>query len=116
MKKEKKKALAIADTEKNRGMIGVNIPYNTENYREYVKTAVSEGAGALITGAGLPMTLPGICEMEGYENIALIPVISSLRAARVIIKNWQKKPKNICIVHIVGQCLKSPNVILHLLI
>ena len=93
LKKEIKKALAIADTEKNRGMIGVNIPYNTEDYREYVKTAVSEGAGALITGAGLPMTLPGICEREGYDKIALIPVISSLRAARVIMKNWQKKHK-----------------------
>jgi hypothetical protein len=29
--------------EKNGGMIGVNIPYNTKDYREYVKTAVSEG-------------------------------------------------------------------------
>ncbi|HUM56562.1 MAG TPA: nitronate monooxygenase, partial [Bacillota bacterium] len=93
LKREIKKALEIADTEKSGGMIGVNIPYNTEDYREYVRTAVSEGAGAIITGAGLPMTLPGICEREGYYDIALIPVISSLRAARVIIKNWQKKHK-----------------------
>ncbi len=70
------------------GPIGVNIPYKTQNYDELVSAAVEAGAQVIITGAGLPLRLPEICR---DKNVALVPVVSSLRAAKIILKNWEKK-------------------------
>lgn len=70
------------------GVVGVNIMVVTQNYDEYVKTAVNAGADIVISGAGLPMTLPKLAE---GGNCALIPIVSSKNAASVIIKYWKKK-------------------------
>ena len=40
------------------GIIGVNIMVVTRRYEDYVKAAVAAGADLIISGAGLPMTLP----------------------------------------------------------
>lgn len=38
------------------------------------------------------MTLPGFAEQSGRgSGVALIPIVSSARAARLIMKNWKKK-------------------------
>jgi NAD(P)H-dependent flavin oxidoreductase YrpB (nitropropane dioxygenase family) len=42
----------------------------------------------IISGGGVPTALPGICK---GRNVKLIPVVSSARAASVIIRNWAKK-------------------------
>ena len=52
---ELKKAREIAP----KGVIGFNIMVATRNYEEYVKTAVKAGADIIISGAGLPVSLPG---------------------------------------------------------
>lgn len=70
------------------GIVGVNIMVVTQGYDEYVKTAVEAGADILISGAGLPMTLPKLAQ---GSNSALIPIISSKSAASVILKYWKKK-------------------------
>ena len=59
---ELKKAREIAP----KGVIGFNIMVATRNYEEYVKTAVKAGADIIISGAGLPVSLPEyVREAEG---------------------------------------------------
>ena len=87
LKTEVQKALRISAVG-TPGPVAVNIPYTTEHYSEYVEAAIEAGARIIISGAGIPTSLPGIV---GDRSVALIPIISSPRGARVIIKNWQKK-------------------------
>ncbi len=70
------------------GMIGVNIMVATKRYEDYVKAAVAAGADIIISGAGLPMSLP---ELTGDAEIKLAPIVSSLKSVQVIMKYWLKK-------------------------
>lgn len=70
----------------NGGIIGVNIMVATRRYEDYVKAAVAAGVDLIISGAGLPMTLP---EISGAAKIA--PIVSSRKALRVIANYWRKK-------------------------
>ncbi|MBD5451097.1 MAG: nitronate monooxygenase [Lachnospiraceae bacterium] len=79
---EIKKARAIAKG----GIIGVNIMVATKRYEEYVKAAVKAGVDLVISGAGLPMTLPAV---SGDAKIA--PIVSSKKSLSVIAKYWKKK-------------------------
>lgn len=82
IKKEIAKARKIAKG----GIIGVNIMVATKKYEEYVKAAVSAGVDLIISGAGLPMTLP---QFSGASKIA--PIVSSRKSLSVIAKYWMKK-------------------------
>lgn len=73
------------------GAVGVNIMVATKDYGRYVKAACEAGVDAIISGAGLPVTLPGL--VEGYENVKIAPIVSSVKAASVILKMWDKKFK-----------------------
>lgn len=70
-----------------KGMIGVNIMVATQDYEAYVKAACAAGVDAVISGAGLPTELPKFA--EGYD-IALAPIVSSEKSAKVILKYWDK--------------------------
>lgn len=70
------------------GIIGVNIMVATRNYEEYVRAAVEAGVDLIISGAGLPMSLP---ELAGNAGPKLAPVVSGLKSAQVICKYWLKK-------------------------
>jgi len=67
------------------GLIGVNIMVATKRYEDYVKAAMEAGADLIISGAGLPMTLP---ELAGNTRTKLAPIVSSLKSAQVIVKYW----------------------------
>lgn len=82
--KEIKRAREIADG----GIIGVNIMVATRNYEEYVKAAVAAGVDLIISGAGLPMTLP---ELVAGSKTKIAPIVSSLKSAQVILRYWLKK-------------------------
>ncbi|MBQ8592176.1 MAG: nitronate monooxygenase [Lachnospiraceae bacterium] len=84
IQKEVEKARQIAPE----GIIGVNIMVATRQYEEYVKAAVDAGVDLIISGAGLPMTLPAIV---GDADTKLAPIVSSAKSADVIIKYWLKK-------------------------
>lgn len=73
---------------KKPGLIGVNIMVATKKYEEYVKAAVEAGADIIISGAGLPMALPGLVEKA---KTLIAPIVSSLKSVQVIIKYWLKK-------------------------
>lgn len=70
------------------GIIGVNIMVATREYEKYVKAAVAAGVDLIISGAGLPMTLPAL--VEGTKT-KIAPIVSSLKSAQVIVKYWLKK-------------------------
>ena len=71
---------------KNVGAIGVNIMvYAAQDYESSVRGAVSANADMIISGAGLPLQLP---DLVGDADIAIIPIVSSLRALKIIYKRW----------------------------
>lgn len=81
---EVKKAREIAG---GRGLLGVNIMAALKNFEDYVRAAVDAAVDAIIVGAGLPLELPKYVE---DDSIAIAPIVSSGRAARLILKAWDK--------------------------
>lgn len=70
------------------GYAGINIMVAlVRDYNDSVKGAIDAGADAIISGAGLPLTLPIIQPPKGT---ALIPIVSSARALEIICKKWEK--------------------------
>ena len=69
------------------GVVGVNIMVALQDYETMVKTAASAGADLIISGAGLPLKLPGMIP-EGC-NTKLVPIVSSGRAATILCRRWQ---------------------------
>lgn len=70
------------------GLIAVNIMAVTRLYEQYVKTACDAGVDAIISGAGLPTSLP---EYVTNPDTAIAPIVSSAKAAKIILKYWDKK-------------------------
>ncbi len=68
------------------GVIGVNIMVALSDYDILVKTAVDEKVDMIISGAGLPLSLP---KYLNGNDIKLIPIVSSARALRIICKRWK---------------------------
>lgn len=78
------------------GLLGVNIMCALTNYSDMVRTSIREGVDLIISGAGLPMDLPGYLremreEMKGEVKTKLVPIVSSGRAASLLCKKWLKK-------------------------
>ncbi|GBE41369.1 nitronate monooxygenase [bacterium BMS3Bbin09] len=70
-----------------RGVLGVNLMVALSNYEELVRTAVEEGIDVIISGAGLPLDLPKYTE---GKNVALVPIVSSARALKIIAGKWKR--------------------------
>lgn len=86
MEKEYKKARQISPD----GVIGFNIMVAMNHYKEYVQKAAKCGADLIISGAGLPMELPEY--VKGFQT-RIAPIVSGERAARILLKLWDKKYK-----------------------
>jgi nitronate monooxygenase len=84
LKAELEKAYQIAPD----GIIGVNVMVALSDFEQLVAAAVEGGAKVLVCGAGLPMTLPGLTAHA--PDVALVPIVSSVRAAQLIAKKWDK--------------------------
>lgn len=78
------KAYAIAPD----GVVGVNAMVAVSNYDDVVKASCEGGAKLIVSGAGLPMNLPGLT--SDYPDVALVPIVSSLKAAELICRKWHK--------------------------
>ena len=76
----------IQKAKKTDGILGVNVMVASQHYDLYVNTAIEAGADLIISGAGLPLKLPdyvrGRCMMA--------PIVSSGKAARVILSMWDR--------------------------
>lgn len=87
-----RKALAI-EADKARqigkdGLLGVNIMVASRDYEEYVRASVECGYDAIISGAGLPLSLPAYVP-KGTSLIA--PIISSAKAGSILLKMWDRR-------------------------
>ena len=97
IREELKKARAIAP----KGIIGFNIMVATRNYAQYVKEAIKAGADIIISGAGLPVDLPGYLEeakqiaAKAGETVRtkIAPIVSTAKSAMVICRLWDRKYK-----------------------
>lgn len=72
--------------EKTKGVIGVNVMVAMSNFTDMVKTAITEKADIIFSGAGLPLNLPSFLQKDSVTK--LVPIVSSARAARVIAEKW----------------------------
>ncbi|PXF56589.1 MAG: nitronate monooxygenase [Deltaproteobacteria bacterium] len=80
------KQIRLAKKAAPNGIIGVNIMVALSDYEETVRIAAKAGADLIISGAGLPLRLPGFLP-EGC-NTKLVPIVSSGRAAGIICRRW----------------------------
>ena len=69
--------------------LAANILYAINGYGEVVKNACELGVDIIITGAGLPTNMPEFT--EGYPDVALVPIVSSAKALKIICKRWKKR-------------------------
>lgn len=90
MKSELKKAreLSLKENGTCDGLLGFNIMVAAREYGDYVRAAAQYGADIIISGAGLPVSMPEY--VEGTDT-KIAPIVSSEKAARIILKRWDKK-------------------------
>jgi nitronate monooxygenase len=83
LEKEIQKAKSLTD-----GHIAVNIMGVLSNADDLVRTTVREGIKIIVFGAGLPLKLPALVE---DNSVNLLPIISSGRAAELILRSWDRR-------------------------
>jgi nitronate monooxygenase len=69
--------------------LGVNIMCAINDYGRVVTDACKSGIDIIISGAGLPTNLPEFTEND--PRIALVPIVSSAKALRIICKRWTQR-------------------------
>ena len=74
--------------ELSKGAIGVNIMVALSNYEDLVRTTAKEDADFIISGAGLPISLPEFAE---GSDIKLIPLVASARGTELLLKTWKRR-------------------------
>lgn len=82
------KHIKLAKKQADGGLVGVNVMVALKDYAEHVKASVAAGADVVISGAGLPINLP---ELVGDSGVKISPIISTEKAARVILRMWDKR-------------------------
>ncbi|MCI8609634.1 MAG: nitronate monooxygenase, partial [Firmicutes bacterium] len=85
LRQEIRKAKKIAG---GRGLLAINAMVVTTNYDQAVTAACEEGIDAVISGAGVPLSLPEIT--KGFD-VMIAPIVSSAKAARTICNVWKKR-------------------------
>ena len=74
---------------RSNGAIGVNIMVATSNFSEMAQTAIEEEVEIIFAGAGLPLDLPR--HLVPNSHTKLVPIISSAKAASILIRRWKNK-------------------------
>lgn len=83
LKNQIAKARQLAPT----GILGINLMVAANHYHEMARAAVQAGIDLIISGAGLPTKLPEF--VDGYKT-RIAPIVSSAKAAKVIMQYWEK--------------------------
>ena len=71
------------------GIIAVNCMVALTDYDRQVRASAEGGADIIISGAGLPLRLPDYT--KDFPDVALVPIVSSAKAASLITRHWEKK-------------------------
>ncbi|MGP1485104.1 MAG: nitronate monooxygenase [Campylobacter sp.] len=69
--------------------LAVNILNASNDYARIVRDACEHGINIIISGAGLPTNLPEFT--QEFKNVALVPIISSAKALKIICKRWSTR-------------------------
>ena len=70
------------------GISGINIMVAIAGgYHDTVRAAIDARTDVIISGGGLPLTLPAI---KDQGDTALVPIVSSARALELICKKWER--------------------------
>ncbi len=70
------------------GMAGINVMVAlVKDYGDSVRGAIDAGADVIISGGGMPLSLPTI---KDPGETALIPIVSSPRALELICRKWER--------------------------
>ena len=78
----------ISQAKAKGGVSGINIMVALiQTYDDTVKASIDAGADVIISGAGLPLSLPVV---KNPGDTALIPIVSSARALELICKKWER--------------------------
>lgn len=86
-------AIEVAEAKRDGGFIAINIMVALQKaFIDSILGAIEGGVDALVIGAGLPTTLP---EIVKRADVALIPIVSSVKALRIIYKRWTERYKRI---------------------
>jgi nitronate monooxygenase len=73
--------------------LGANVLYAINDYGRVVRESCEAGANIIITGAGLPTNMP---EFTGdFPDVALVPIVSSAKALKILNKRWEGRYKRI---------------------
>ena len=81
IEQEAKKARCISQ---GHGLLGINIMCASRDYQAYVEKACELGYDCILSGAGLPLSLPAYVK----DSIQIIPIISSGKALYVLSQRW----------------------------
>ena len=68
--------------------LACNVLYAINDYNRVVKDSCEAGADIIITGAGLPLTMPEAT--KDYPDVALVPIVSTAKALRILCRRWEK--------------------------
>ena len=71
--------------------IAANVLYASNDYGRIVQDACEAGVDIIITGAGIPTNMPEFT--KDFPDVALIPIVSSARALKLICKKWKRYNK-----------------------
>ncbi|OUR74523.1 2-nitropropane dioxygenase [Arcobacter sp. 31_11_sub10_T18] len=71
--------------------LACNVLYACNDYGRIVTDACEAGANMIITGAGIPTNMPKFT--ADYPDVALIPIVSSARALKLICRKWKRYNK-----------------------
>lgn len=73
--------------------LAANVLYAINDYGRVVRDACEAGANMIVTGAGLPTNMPEFT--SNFPNVALIPIVSSAKALRILCKRWEGRYKRV---------------------
>ena len=69
--------------------LAANVLYAINDYGRVVRDACEAGVNIIITGAGLPTNMPEFT--EDFPDVALVPIVSSPKALKIICKRWKQR-------------------------
>ncbi|MCX2682467.1 nitronate monooxygenase family protein [Campylobacter sp. MIT 21-1685] len=69
--------------------LGCNILCASNDYARIARDACEVGFNVIVSGAGLPTNLPEFT--ADFPDVALVPIISSPKALKIICKRWQTR-------------------------
>ncbi|MEG1641922.1 MAG: nitronate monooxygenase family protein [Synergistaceae bacterium] len=73
----------------NGGILAMNCMCALSNYEDIIRASCDAGIDIIVSGAGLPLKLPELT--ANSPTTALVPIVSSTKAAKLILERWEKK-------------------------